>query len=73
MVDVIHENGKVEALVLRNSGISDASLNRIAAALTRTPASDLKMLNLNCNQLTAAAMDTVVNIVKNKPNLEILL
>ena len=70
---MIKENGRCEALVLRNSGITDQSLAKIADVLASTPASDLKMLHLNCNNLSSAAMDTVVNIVKDKPNLEILL
>ena len=73
MVEVIKENKKVDALVLRNCGINDDRLMKIAEALSQTPPSDLKMLNLNCGNLTAAGMDTVVQIVKDKPDLEVLL
>ena len=73
LVDVIPENGRVEALILRNCSIDGPRLQKIATALAKTPPSDLKMLNLNCGKLGEEAMDTVVQIVKDKPNLEVLL
>ena len=70
---MIPKNGRVEALILRNCSIDRPRLEKIAAALSKTPPSDLRMLNLNCGKLDADAMDTVVQIVKEKAKLEVLL
>ena len=73
MIAVIEEEGKVDSLILRNSGINNERLRKISKALSKTPPSDLKMLNLNCGELGEEAMEIVVQIVKDKPQLEVLL
>jgi hypothetical protein len=73
LVEVIPENGQVSELNLRNCSLTPERLQRLAAALAQTPASDLKVLNLNCGNLSADAMDTVLQIVRGKPKLEVLM
>ena len=69
----IRDNGYVQSLILRNSDIDSLALGQIARALKETPASDLRMINLNCNQLDPAGVSAVLDIVSEKTNLEILL
>ena len=59
--------------MLRHSNISDNDLEKLAAAVISTSADDLEMLNLNFNRITSAGVPHLVNIVKNKRNLQVLL
>lgn len=68
------ETGTITSVVLRNCGIDDAALADISVALETTdPSTDLRMLNLNYNQLTHEGMNSVLKIVKAKTDLKIML
>ncbi len=63
----------LETLVLRNTSIDDNGIKKLSNSLVKSKDADLKMLNLNCNEITSEGVKDVMEIVKNKPNLEILL
>ncbi len=63
----------METLVLRNTSIDDNGIKKLSNSLVKSKEADLKMLNLNCNEITSEGVNDVMQIVKNKPNLEILL
>jgi hypothetical protein len=73
MCECLEESKHVETLVLRNCGLNDESFSHIEAALEKTDRSDLKVLNLNSNGLSRDSIQKIISIVREKPQLEVLL
>lgn len=58
------------SLLLRNTGLDDARLERLVSSLHDS--SRLQYLNLNCNDITADGIQHVVDLIRDHPRLESL-
>ncbi|XP_024275104.1 uncharacterized protein LOC112249530 [Oncorhynchus tshawytscha] len=72
MMQVLNTSDEVEQLVLRNTGLTDALLLSLAAALKRS-ASEVTFLNLNLNHLGPQGAHILLDLLGAKPQVKGLL
>jgi len=70
MAMILRDSNDVTSLMLRNTGLDDLRLERIATSLRDN--TRLQYLNLNCNDITANGVQHVLNLIENNPRLESL-
>ncbi|KAJ1146135.1 hypothetical protein NDU88_012417 [Pleurodeles waltl] len=72
LLAVLRECDEVDQLVLRNTGMTDDLLELLTKALIESQ-SDIETINLNLNNLSSAAAQDIVLLLKAKPSLKRLL
>ena len=71
-MQVLNTSDEVEQLVLRNTGLTDALLLSLAAALKRSP-SEVTFLNLNLNHIGPQGAHILLDLLRAKPQVKGLL
>lgn len=69
VTELVKGNSAIKSLMLRSTGLNDSDLEKLALTLS---GSDLKYLNLNCNQISAAGIPHLRTILRNCSSLESL-
>ncbi|KAM9544451.1 uncharacterized protein ACWYII_035775 [Salvelinus alpinus] len=72
MMQMLNTSDEVEQLVLRNTGLTDALLQSLVAALKRSP-SEVTFLNLNLNHLGPQGAHILLDLLGAKPQVKGLL
>ncbi|XP_069610608.1 glutamate-rich protein 3-like [Ranitomeya imitator] len=72
LMTVLKECDEVDHLVLRNIGLTDALLHRLAPAIS-TSKSEVENINLNLNEIGPEGAKTIVRLLGEKPCVKSLL
>lgn len=72
VADFISTGDSVKSVCLRNAGIDDEKFVPIADSLIATKSKPL-MLNFNLNQMTSGSVEKMIEVLLDKPSIEILL
>jgi len=70
VTSALHGRADVTSLMLRNTGLDDASLRRLVSALDDS--TSLQYINLNCNDITADGVQHVIALIRDHPRLDSL-
>ena len=68
----LSHSSKVKSVTLRNAAMDDSSFNTLALSLQVTQ-SNPTLLNFSLNQMGPNAVKSLATVVKNKPDVEIIM
>lgn len=72
MTKVLNDSDEVEQLILRNTGLTDELLQRLAAAL-KISRSEVTVINLNLNHIGPPGVRVLLDLLEAKPQIKELL
>lgn len=72
MTKVLNDSDEVEQLILRNTGLTDELLQRLAAAL-KISRSEVTVINLNLNHIGPSGVRVLLDLLEAKPQIKELL
>ncbi|KAI8505903.1 hypothetical protein Bbelb_162560 [Branchiostoma belcheri] len=72
LVSLMEKSDMLSSLVMRNGSVDDANAQKLCDAVKKSPAS-IKMLNFNLNKVGPEGAASVVDTLRTKPSIEVLL
>ncbi|XP_075042437.1 leucine-rich repeat-containing protein 73-like [Mixophyes fleayi] len=72
LTTVLRECDEVDQLVLRNTGMTDSLLRRLAPAIAGSK-SEVESINLNLNDISPDGAETIIHLLRKKPSIKSVL